>query len=58
MYPPELVKPMKADLTTVGFQELTSSQDVDQYIQNANGSFLLVVNSHSQPCRPRLDLGV
>lgn len=45
MYPPELVKPMKADLTNVGFQELTSSQDVDQYIQNAKGSFLLVVNS-------------
>lgn len=45
MYPPELVKPMKEDLTNVGFQELTSSQDVDQYIQNAKGSFLLVVNS-------------
>ncbi|MCF8415720.1 MAG: BrxA/BrxB family bacilliredoxin [Crocinitomicaceae bacterium] len=45
MYPPELVKPMKADLTNVGFQELTSSQDVDHYIQNAKGSFLLVVNS-------------
>ena len=45
MYPPELVKPMKEDLTNVGFKELTNSQDVDQMIQNTSGSLLVVVNS-------------
>jgi putative YphP/YqiW family bacilliredoxin len=45
MYPPELVKPMKEDLTNVGFKELTNSQEVDQMIQNTPGSLLVVVNS-------------
>lgn len=45
MYPPELVKPMKEDLTSVGFQELTSAQEVDQTIQNSKGTLLVVVNS-------------
>ena len=29
MYPPELVAPMKNDLTSVGFKELLSASDVD-----------------------------
>ena len=29
MYPPELVKPMKDDLTAVGFEQLTNSAEVD-----------------------------
>jgi putative YphP/YqiW family bacilliredoxin len=45
MYPAELVKPMKEDLTNVGFQELTSAAEVDQTIQDANGTLLVVVNS-------------
>ncbi len=45
MYPAELVKPMKEDLTIVGFQELTSAAEVDQTIQDANGTLLVVVNS-------------
>jgi putative YphP/YqiW family bacilliredoxin len=45
MYPPELVKPMKEDLTNVGFNELTNSQEVDAMIQNTPGSLLVVVNS-------------
>lgn len=45
MYPPELVKPMKEDLTNVGFNELTNSQEVDTMIQNTQGSLLVVVNS-------------
>lgn len=45
MYPPELVKPMKEDLTNVGFTELTNSQEVDDMIQNSKGSLLIVVNS-------------
>lgn len=45
MYPPELVKPMKDDLTNVGFKQLTTSDEVDQTIQNSKGTLLVVVNS-------------
>lgn len=45
MYPAELVKPMKEDLTNVGFQELSNASEVDQTIQNTQGTLLVVVNS-------------
>jgi putative YphP/YqiW family bacilliredoxin len=45
MYPPELVKPMKDDLINVGFNQLTTVEDVDQTIQNSKGTLLVVVNS-------------
>lgn len=45
MYPPELVQPMKDDLTAVGFEQLTSSTEVDQAINDASGTMLVVVNS-------------
>jgi putative YphP/YqiW family bacilliredoxin len=45
MYPQELVQPMKADLTNVGFAQLTTSDEVDQTIQNSKGCLLVVVNS-------------
>ncbi len=45
MYPPELVKPMKEDLTTVGFKELSSAADVDNAMSTNNGAMLVVVNS-------------
>jgi len=45
MYPPELVKPMKEDLTNAGFRELTNSTEVDQLIQNTKEPLLIVVNS-------------
>lgn len=45
MYPPELVQPMKEDLTSVGFKQLTTAEEVDQIIKDTNGSLLLVVNS-------------
>lgn len=45
MYPPELVKPMKEDLTNVGFNELTTASDVDEIIESSGDSLLLVVNS-------------
>jgi len=45
MYPSELVKPMKEDLTNVGFKQLTTSDEVDQTIQNSKGTLLVVVNS-------------
>ncbi|WP_128546048.1 BrxA/BrxB family bacilliredoxin [Larkinella soli] len=45
MYPPHLVAPMKEDLTGVGFQQLTTAEEVDQAMNNAEGTMLVVVNS-------------
>ncbi len=45
MYPPELVQPMKEDLTKVGFEQLLNPAQVDETIKNANGTLLVVVNS-------------
>ena len=44
MYPPELVKPMREDLTNVGFEELHTAEAVDAAIAN-KGTTLVVVNS-------------
>lgn len=44
MYPAEFVKPMREDLTKVGFEELHSAQEVDAAIAK-NGTTLVVINS-------------
>lgn len=44
MYPAELVKPMREDLTKVGFEELQTAQAVDVALAK-EGTTLLVVNS-------------
>lgn len=44
MYPAELVKPMREDLTNVGFQELQTADAVDAAIAK-EGTTLVVVNS-------------
>ncbi|MDO9185335.1 MAG: BrxA/BrxB family bacilliredoxin [Bacteroidota bacterium] len=44
MYPESIVKPMKAELTTVGFEDLTTPDEVNAAI-NSKGSVLVVVNS-------------
>jgi putative YphP/YqiW family bacilliredoxin len=44
MYPPELVKPMKEELTTVGFEELLSKADVEKALSQ-KGTALVLVNS-------------
>lgn len=45
MYPPELVAPMKEDLTQVGFTELHTAEEVDNELNGAQGTALVVVNS-------------
>ena len=45
MYPPELVAPMKADLTQVGFKELLTAEDVETALAKQEGTSFLVVNS-------------
>ena len=44
MYPEELVKPMRQDLASAGFQELYSSEAVEEALKE-NGTTLVVVNS-------------
>jgi putative YphP/YqiW family bacilliredoxin len=44
MYPAELVKPMREDLTRVGFEELHTTEAVDAALAK-EGTTLLVVNS-------------
>jgi putative YphP/YqiW family bacilliredoxin len=44
MYPEAIVKPMKAELTAAGFEELLNPEDVDKAIKS-EGTVLMVVNS-------------
>ena len=45
MYDPELVKPMKEELTKNGVQELKIPEDVDNIINRNQGTLLIMVNS-------------
>lgn len=45
MYPPELVAPMKEDLTSVGFKELTTAEDVENILAKKECTTFLIVNS-------------
>ena len=44
MYPAEIVRPMKEELTTIGFEELLSPDEVESALSK-NGTALVVVNS-------------
>lgn len=44
MYPAEMIKPMREDLTSAGFAELHTREEVDNTIKQ-EGTTLLVVNS-------------
>ena len=45
MYPEELVDPMRSDLTTIGFKELKTPEEVDAELKDQKGTTLLVINS-------------
>ena len=45
MYDERLVAPMRQDLTRLGVRELRTGEEVDQELQNASGTTLVVVNS-------------
>lgn len=45
MYPEELIAPMRAELTEVGFKEFRSSNDVDDHLKDHKGTTFIVVNS-------------
>jgi putative YphP/YqiW family bacilliredoxin len=44
MYPPEIVAPMRDELSNVGFEQLESPEAVDNVV-NSEGTVLLVLNS-------------
>ena len=43
MYPEEVVKPMKLELTSNGFKELSNDDDVKKLIKN--GTSVILINS-------------
>ena len=45
MYPPELVAPMREELTMLGIKELTTPMDVDTFMEESDEAALLVINS-------------
>jgi putative YphP/YqiW family bacilliredoxin len=45
MYPEQLVAPMRNDLTSAGFTELKTSEEVETNLSNQKGTTLLVINS-------------
>tara|TARA_B100000902_G_scaffold399325_1_gene469623 strand:- start:2881 stop:3297 length:417 start_codon:yes stop_codon:yes gene_type:complete len=44
-YPEEMCAPMRAELTSVGFKELKTSEEVDNVFKNHEGTLLVFVNS-------------
>lgn len=44
-YSEMMIKPMRDDLTRLGFEETRTPESVDAAIQNASGTVLVVVNS-------------
>jgi putative YphP/YqiW family bacilliredoxin len=44
-YMRQIIIPMREELTNASFKELTSSEDVEEYMEKAEGTTLVVVNS-------------
>ncbi|WP_019414362.1 BrxA/BrxB family bacilliredoxin [Paenisporosarcina sp. TG20] len=44
-YMKEVVKPMRAELVSVGFTELTNAEMVNEHMSKAEGTSLVVINS-------------
>ena len=61
MYPEALVKPMKAELTSIGFEELLTPEKVDIAL-HSNDTVLVVVNSvcgcAAGACRPGVKMSL
>ena len=44
-YPEIMIKPMREELTRLGFEELRTPEQVDEAVQNNTGTLMVVVNS-------------
>ena len=62
MYDPNIVQPMREELTSIGVQELASAEAVDSALDNAQGTALLVINSvcgcAAGSCRPSVAIAM
>src|SRR5271154_6118642 len=45
MFPEEMVRPMREELTSIGFREMRTPEDVDTVLKKEKGTVLVVVNS-------------
>lgn len=45
MYPEEMIRPMRQELTNIGFRELRTTDEVDNALKQPKGTVLVVVNS-------------
>lgn len=45
MYPAHITTPMKADLVDLGFEDLTTTEQVDDIITQTEGTVFIVINS-------------
>jgi len=45
MFPEEMIRPMRQELTDMGFRELRTPSEVDRLLQNEKTTVLVVVNS-------------
>ena len=50
MYPEELIAPMRAELTNVGFQEFRTSDEVGNHLKDHKGTTFIVINSSLRLC--------
>ncbi|MBZ5749200.1 MULTISPECIES: BrxA/BrxB family bacilliredoxin [Metabacillus] len=44
-YMRQIVMPMRAELTNAGFEELTTEEDVEKFMEDPKGTTLVVINS-------------
>lgn len=44
-YMKQIIQPMRAELTRAGFEELTNAENVEKFMETADGTTLVVVNS-------------
>lgn len=62
MYPPDLVAPMRSELTEIGLQELLTAEETDAFFNDKSDSILLVINSvcgcSAGGCRPAVKLAL
>ncbi len=45
MYPEPMIAPMRAELTSNGFQEFRTAEAVEEHLSNHKGTTLIVINS-------------
>lgn len=62
MYPEYMVAPIREDLTSAGFEQLMTAQEVDQVLNEKEGTVLVAVNSvcgcAAAKARPALKMAV